>query len=67
MMDVFTEQTYTARQKQLLGVCIFCLIISTLAVILRLLTRRLFDAKLWWDDYIVVLALVFASLAFSSQ
>jgi hypothetical protein len=49
---------HTERQTSLIAVTSFCIIISTFAVILRLLARRQFHIKLWWDDYIAVIALV---------
>ena len=56
---IFTEKKdYNRHQVQLIYVTSFCLISSTLAVGLRLLARRKFGIKLWWDDYIAVLALV---------
>jgi hypothetical protein len=35
-----------------------CIVVSTIAVALRFLTRRIFRAKLWWDDYLCLAALV---------
>lgn len=55
----FTKQKgYNTHQVQLIYVTSFCLISSTFAVGLRLLARRQFGIKLWWDDYIAVIALV---------
>ncbi|MCJ1265139.1 hypothetical protein MMC22_005014 [Lobaria immixta] len=57
---IFTKKKdYNSHQVQLIYVTSFCLISSTLAVGLRLLARRKFGIKLWWDDYIAVLALIF--------
>ena len=50
-----------SRQRQLVIATSFCLALSTLAVALRLIARRKFGIKLWWDDYICVLALVGAT------
>lgn len=56
---IFTKQkNYNSHQVQLIYVTSFCLISSTLAVSFRLLARRKFGIKLWWDDYIAILALV---------
>lgn len=49
---------YNDRQNQLIVVTSFCLIVSTIAVVLRLIARRQFSIKLWWDDYICIVALV---------
>lgn len=49
---------YTSRQHLLLGVTGCGLVLSTLAVSLRLLARRHLHIKLWWDDYLAVLAMV---------
>lgn len=57
-MEPYIEPPYTGRQRQIIGVCSFCLVISTAAVALRLTARRQFGIKLWWDDYITVVALV---------
>lgn len=49
---------YTSRQHLLLGVTGCGLVLSTLAVSLRLIARRYLHVKLWWDDYLAVLAMV---------
>lgn len=49
---------YNRRQQNVLGVVCFGMVVSTLAVGLRLLARRYLHVKLWWDDYLAVLALV---------
>lgn len=46
------------RQLQLIAFTSTCLVLSTLAVVLRLLVRWFSPANLWWDDWITVLALV---------
>lgn len=56
---IFTKHDgYNSHQVQLIYVTSFCLISSTFAIALRILARRQFGIKLWWDDYIAVLALV---------
>ena len=50
---------YSERQVQLVAVCTLCLVLSTIAVALRLLVRRFGSvANTWWDDWITVVALV---------
>ena len=49
---------YTSRQHLLLGVTGCGLVLSTLAVSLRLIARRYLHVKLWWDDYLAVLTMV---------
>lgn len=46
------------RQLQLIAFTSTCLVLSTLAVVLRLLVRWYSPVNLWWDDWITVLALV---------
>lgn len=48
----------TSRQSSLVVVAIVSIIAPTVAVGLRLLSRRLVRASLWWDDYLAILALV---------
>lgn len=49
---------YTQRQKTFLGVQIALTVVADLVVILRFVTRRVTNQKLWWDDLLIVLALV---------
>ncbi|MCJ1462477.1 hypothetical protein MMC07_001079 [Pseudocyphellaria aurata] len=49
---------YNERQRELVGVAIFGLIVSTLAVGLRITARRRLKIAIWWDDYLAILALV---------
>lgn len=58
MDTTFVEKPYTARQQQLLAVTSFCLVVSTIAVAFRLVARHQFGVKLWWDDYMCMIALV---------
>lgn len=54
-----------SRQIQLLTVTSTCLVLSTLAIGLRLLVRWWSAARLWWDDCVAVLALVRLSVIFN--
>jgi hypothetical protein len=56
--DVERFDGYTDRQNQLLAVNIICLILPTLVVAVRILTRGLIKVNLWWDDYCIIVALV---------
>ena len=47
-----------ARVSQVYGGTISLVVAATLAVALRLLARKISAAKFWWDDWILVLALV---------
>ena len=52
-------QGFNSRQVQLIAVCTTCLTLSTLAVGLRLLVRRVASAAhTWWDDWFTMVALV---------
>lgn len=58
MRDISCEG-FTNRQIQIIAVCTTCLIVSTIAIALRLLVRRVIaTASLWWDDWVAILALV---------
>lgn len=57
MSGIF-EEGFNDRQVQLIAVIITCLVLSTLAVVLRLLVRWFSAAGFWWDDGVVILALV---------
>lgn len=52
------EPGYTTRQTQILAITISCMIVPTLVLSLRLLTRLLVKIQLWWDDYCAFVALV---------
>ncbi len=45
---------YTRPQKELIIVASLCLVVGTLAVVFRMVSRRLFQAKVWWDDCLCV-------------
>lgn len=47
-----------SRQPQIIGVATMLLFLSTLAVALRLLFRRMTGVGLWYDDYAVMVALI---------
>ena len=49
---------YNKRQKELIIVASVSIVVQTVVVVLRIISRRLFRVKLWWDDYLCVLALV---------
>ena len=52
------RQAMNVRQIQIVAVCTLCLVLSTAAIILRLLARRISTVKYWWDDGTAILALV---------
>ena len=49
---------HASKAHLILGVSIALLILSFIAVALRLLARRLSGAGLWWDDWLIIAALV---------
>ena len=59
---------FTNRQIQIVAVCTTCLTLSTIAIGLRLLVRRVIaTADLWWDDWAAILALVCTFSAFIGE
>ena len=48
----------TSAQGRFLAVAIFCMVVSAVAVVLRLVSVRLRKAALAADDYVIVGALV---------
>lgn len=58
-MSWVTDESWNARQLRLFVATGLCMGISTVVVGLRLLGRRLIGVKLWWDDCVAVLALVY--------
>ena len=50
---------HASRVHLILGVSIALLVLSFVAVALRLLARRLSGAGLWWDDWLIIAALVY--------
>ncbi len=45
---------YNRPQKDMVIVISLCMALGTLAVVFRVVSRRLFRAKLWWDDYLCI-------------
>ena len=52
------EDIYASRSRAVVGASVALMVLSTSSVGLRLLSRRMSMASLWWDDYIVCVALV---------
>ena len=52
------------RQLLLIGIASTCLVLSTIAVALRLVVRWSSTAILWWDDWVAMLALVWVFKGF---
>lgn len=52
--DVYNQ----SRAVQLYGGTISLMVAATIALALRLVARSISAAKLWWDDWILMLALV---------
>lgn len=53
-----TEAYHDSRTAQVYGATIGLVVAATFAVALRLVARRFSAAKYWWDDWMLVLALV---------
>ena len=49
---------YNGEQKHLLAVEISLAILATIAVALRFYSRSLVKARFWWDDFVILFALV---------
>ena len=47
-----------SRQVQIMSVTSMLIFLSTLAVVLRFVSRRISTSKLYMDDYVIVFALV---------
>lgn len=56
--DVTPAFLAQSLQPNIYAACIVVTLAATSAVALRLLCRRLAKAYLWWDDWIIVAALV---------
>ena len=54
------EDIYATKQSKLIGADIAFIVLSALFVVLRLLARHIARAGYWWDDYVIVVALVLA-------
>ena len=50
------------RTSEVQAAFIALIVLSTIAVIFRLISRRIAHVKLWWDDYLTIIALVGTSL-----
>ena len=57
-----TEIYYESRQVRIYIVTAVLLVIATVGVALRLSARKISSARFWWDDYTIVVALVFPLL-----
>lgn len=53
-MDVYDQ----SRTAEVFGGTISLIILASVAVAARLAARKISVAGLWWDDYVIVLALV---------
>ena len=53
-MDVY----YQSRKVELLSGTITLIVLASIAVAARIFARAISVAKFWWDDYVIVLALV---------
>ena len=49
---------YQSLTAPLYGITATLLAVATIAVVLRLLARKLSKASFWWDDWTIVAALV---------
>lgn len=47
-----------SRTSEVYGGTIPLIVLATILVIIRLIARNISVAKLWWDDYVIVVALV---------
>ena len=55
---LFDSMRSDDRPALLLGCSVALIVFSSTLVILRLISRGLSKAKLWWDDALIVLSLV---------
>ena len=46
------------RNALIIGIYTTLLILTVVSVVLRIASRRVSRAKLWWDDYCIIVALV---------
>lgn len=53
------EYLAESHSGRILATAIPCTIIATIAVALRFTARRQVTAKIWWDDYSILFALMF--------
>ena len=54
------EDVHASKEGRLLAADITLIILSGTAVALRLLSRRLSRVGLWYDDYVIMIALLLA-------
>ena len=64
-MTSITGEGLNERQRVLIGIASTCMLLSTIAIALRLVVRWSSSAILWWDDWIAILALVWVLEALS--
>ena len=57
-MTSISEESLNEQQLLLVRTTSTCLLLSTIAVALRLVVRWSSTAILWWDDWVAMLALV---------
>lgn len=57
-MSSNTDIFYQSRVSGIYGGTVPLMVLATIAVAARLVARKLSVAKYWWDDLLVVLALV---------
>lgn len=56
--DAPFDHSLSPRQNKAIANGILCIILHTLFVLIRILSRRICHTKLGWDDYLAILALV---------
>ena len=56
-----------SRVDRIYAAVITCSVLCTLAVMLRVICRRLVRARLWWDDWTILAALFVECMYFQSQ
>ena len=57
-MSIDRGAYYQSRASEVYGITITLEVLATIAVIARLVSRKLSVAKYWWDDLTIVLAWV---------
>ena len=53
-----TDSYHETRVPEIHGVIITLSVIATILTALRVLSRRIIRAQLWWDDWTIFLAMV---------
>ena len=51
-------QSDQSRTPEIYGGTISLIVLATFLVVARIIGRRISAAKLWWDDFVIVFALV---------